>query len=257
MSALKKATPQEKHIIYVSTGAKEHYYTLRKMVINHAGNSRDDYICNLSKDKNEALAKAKDYFVQIQSRGSSSHVALVLSDQPEFDTTQNFKSRKALSDERLNDIENGITPIGRYNGFKINELPETYILWLADSFTGQVVTDNDRVFQALCSAALGLALERKLFEKRIEENSQVDHLGEVGQRVSLKGEITKYEVSLSFYGNMLDYTLKVDGKTVKYRGSKFIGSVGDVVQLKATIDEHLTLDNGFKLTFVKRPSLEK
>ena len=54
---------------------------------------------------------------------------------------------------------------------------------------------------------------------------------------------------------MLSYTLKVDGKTVKYRGSKYLGVVGDQVKLKATIDEHLTLDNGFKLTFIKRPTL--
>lgn len=258
MSAKKKAAPQkEKHILYVSTGAKEHFYTLRKMVIDRAGNTRDDYICNLSKDKVEAIAKAKEYFEQIQARNSAAQVELTLSSQPEFNTTQYFKSRKALSDDRLKDIENGITPIGRYNGFKVTELPETYILWLADKFTGEVVTDNDRVFQALCSAALGLALERKLFDKRIEENSQIGHFGEVGQRVSFRGEITKYEVNLSFYGNMLDYTLKVDGKTVKYRGSKFIGAVGDIVQIKATINEHLTLENGFKMTFVKRPTLEK
>lgn len=258
MSALKKLAPQkEKHIFYVSTGAKEHFYTLRKMVIDRVGNARDDYICNLSTSKVEALAKAREYFELIQSRHGDSQVNLTLSSQPEFTTTQHFKSRKALSDDRLKEIENGITPIGRYNGFKITELPETYILWLADKFTGEVVTENDQVFQALCSAALGMALERKLFEKRYEENSQVGHLGEVGQRVSFKAEIAKYEVNLSFYGNILDYTLKVDGKTVKYRGSKYLGSVGDVVQLKATIDEHLILENAFKMTFVKRPTLEK
>lgn len=98
-------------------------------------------------------------------------------------------------------------------------------------------------------------MERNLFDKPPEENKAVCHIGEVGQRVNFKAEITKYEVSLSFYGNMLSYTLKVDGKTVKYRGSKYLGAVGDQVTLKATIDEHLTLDNGFKLTFIKRPTL--
>ena len=134
-------------------------------------------------------------------------------------------------------------------------MPDSYVLWLADKFTGRAITDHDRTFQALAAAGLGLALERNLFQKPPEENKAICHFGEVGQRVNFVAEITKYEVSLSFYGNMLSYTLKVDGKTVKYRGSKYLGVVGDQVKLKATIDEHLTLDNGFKLTFIKRPTL--
>lgn len=251
----KIASHSEKHILYISVGAKEHFYTLRKMVIDRSGSSWDDYICNLATSREEAITKAQECFSKIKKHLSNHDIDLSLSLEPEFNTSQYFKSRKALSDDRLKAIENGITPIGRYNGFKISELPDTYVLWLADKFTGRAITDHDRTFQALASAGLGLALERNLFDKPQEENKAVCHIGEVGQRVNFKAEITKYEVSLSFYGNMLSYTLKVDGKTVKYRGSKYLGAVGDQVTLKATIDEHLTLDNGFKLTFIKRPTL--
>ena len=129
------------------------------------------------------------------------------------------------------------------------------VLWLADQFTGKFATANDRVFQTLASVALGLALERKLFDQKSETKCTTCHLGEIGQRITFKAEITQYEVSLSFYGNMIDYTLQVDGKIVKYRGSKYIGSVGQHIKLKATIDEHLTIKDGSEMTFIKRPTL--
>lgn len=251
----KIAANPEKHIFYISVGAKEHFYTLRKMVIDRNGSSWDDYICNLATTQEEAATKAMECFAKIKKHISSQDIDLSLCLEPEFNTTQHFKSRKALSGDRLKDIENGITPIGRYSGFKITELPDTYVLWLADKFTGRANTDHDRTFQALAAAGLGIALERNLFEQPPEENKAVGHFGEIGQRISFVGEITKYEVSLSFYGNMLSYTLKVDGKTVKYRGSKYLGAVGDQVKIKATIDEHVTLDNSFKLAFIKRPTL--
>lgn len=256
-SNAKFSNRKEKHIFYVSVGAKEVLYTLRKMIVDQTGHSWDSYICNLSANQNEALIKAQDFFNLISTRAAiaTPDIEVILSLEPEYNTTHNFKSRKVLSDERITQIENGITPFGAYRGFKISELPENYILWLADQFTGQFNTANDRVFQTLASVALGLALERNLFEQKLEKKSTTSHLGEIGQRTSFQAEITKYEVSLSFYGNILDYTLKVNGKTVKYRGSKYIGSAGQHVKLKATIDEHLIQKDGSEMTFIKRPAL--
>jgi hypothetical protein len=256
-SNLKLVPQKEKHIFYVSVGAKEVLYTLRKMIVDKFGNSLDSYICNLAVNKVDALAKAQEFFDLISARAvtATPEINLILSLETEYETSQIFKSRKALSDERITQIEQGITPIGCYRGFKITELPEHYVLWLADQFTGNFATANDRVFQTLASVALGLALERKLFDQKTETKNTTCHLGEIGQRITFKAEISQYEVSLSFYGNIIDYTLLVDGKIVKYRGSKYIGSEGQHIKLKATIDEHLTIKDGSEMTFIKRPTL--
>lgn len=258
MTAMKKPVQQkEKHLFYISVGAKEAFYTLRKMIVTVTGESFDNYICNLSANKEDAVAKAQEYFNQISIRSAKTtpDIKLVLSLDPEFNTSENFKSRKVLNDDRIVQIENGITPIGSYRGFKITELPESHLLWLADQFTGLHTTANDRVFQTLASVALGLALERKLFDKKISSKSTICHLGEVGQRIEFKAEITAYDVTMSFYGNILNYTLLVGDKIIKYRGSKYIGSVGEYVNLKATIDEHITTDSNSEITFIKRPTI--
>lgn len=246
---------KEKHIFYVSVGAKEIYYTLRKMVIMPSGHTSDDYVCTLSANKEEAVTKAKEHFASLTDHLKNHGVSFVLSVEPEYTTSQKFKSRKVLSDDRISQIENGITPIGSYSGFKISELPDHYLLWLADQYTGQANTANDRVFQTLASVALNLVLERNLFNKEVVKKETTCPLGPVGERIKFSALIQEYDVSISFYGNILSYTLLVDGKIVKYRGSKFLGAVGDTICLKATIDEHLNVEDGLDITFIKRPSL--
>ena len=103
----KIASNLEKHILYISVGAKEHFYTLRKMVIDRSGSTWDDYICNLATSKEEAITKAQECFSKIKKHVGNQDIDLSLSLEPEFTTSQHFKSRKALSDDRLNDIENG------------------------------------------------------------------------------------------------------------------------------------------------------
>ncbi|EOZ8645438.1 DUF3820 family protein [Acinetobacter baumannii] len=249
------AVKKEKHIFYVSVGAKEIYYTLRKMVIKTSGQISDDYVCTLSANKDEAITKAKDYFSSTAILLNNGDINLILSLKPEYNTSQKFKSKKVLSDDRITQIENGITPIGCYRGFKICELPEHYLIWLADQYTGEANTANDRVFQTLASVALNLVLERNLFNKDSVEKTTACPLGTIGERVKFCALIQEYDVSISFYGNVLSYTLLVDGKIVKYRGSKFIGAKGETINLKATIDEHLTVEDGSEVTFIKRPSL--
>ena len=62
----KIASNLEKHILYISVGAKEHFYTLRKMVIDRSGSTWDDYICNLATSKEEAITKAQECFSKIK-----------------------------------------------------------------------------------------------------------------------------------------------------------------------------------------------
>lgn len=244
-----------KNLFYISIGSKGVYYTLRKMQVFSSDVSVDSYVCNLSIDKEEAIEKAEAYFLKVKAR-TSSNIEVLLNPNPEYETSNNIQPKITSYDERLNQIENGVTPIGKYAGYKLEDLPNAYVMWLAEQYTGEFTTNHEEVFQALCSTGLSIAIDRKLFEERQEKIDSSEHIGELGQRAILKNiEITKYDVSISFYGNVLKYTLDIDGKTAIYRGSKYLGVAGDVITLKANIAEHAVLENGFKITYLKRPTL--
>ena len=241
-------------IFYISTGGKSVYYTLRQMEVYSTDVTTDRYVCNLAVDEIEAVEKAQMYVEKVKGRFLSG-VEVSLIEKPEYTTSAKIAPKTPSYDERLTQIENGIVPIGKYIGLTITDLPDSYILWLAEKYTGEVETNSEKVFQALAAVALGIAIDRQLFEERQAEIDKTEHLGAIGQRTILTGIIKKYETSISYYGNVLKYTLDVGGKTAIYRGSKFLGAIGDIITIKANIAEHAILDNGYKLTYLKRPAL--
>lgn len=263
MSALGLRKTQ--HTYYIGLGALDIFYTFRKEIIDkHGLVVSDAHICNLSTNLEEAQRKAEQYVQQIKDR-LGDVVDIVLDTEVEHTnwTKPNYKvSTMVLM--RLESLENGIVPFGKHSGTKIIDLPNAYILWMADK-NPNIENDNDSLpFKFLSDTCIGLCLERGLFEQRKQDNDKLHHYGEVGQRKIMTGVVkSAYQRRVLDYGGIgyrdlgiqYSYILEIEGCRVKYQGSVDLGCEGDTVTMKATITEHMTdSETNRKTTIIKRPS---
>lgn len=263
MSAVELRKPQ--HTYYIGLGALDIFYTFRKEIIDKYGLMvNDTHICNLSTNLEEAQRKAEQYVQQIKDRlGDAVDIAF----EKEVEHTNWVKPKYKVSAfvlMRLEAIENGVVPFGKHEGTKIVDLPDDYILWMADK-NPTIGDDNDSLpFKMLSDMCLGMCLERGLFEQRKQDNDKLKHYGEVGQRKVMTGIVkSAYQRRTGDYGGMghrdygiqYSYTLEIEGCNVRYQGSVDLGIAGDTVTMKATIAEHkVDSETKRKTTIIKRPS---
>lgn len=256
-AALQNNAQKTRHVYYIGVGGKEVFYTFRRAVFDKMGNAHTSHICNLSTDEDEALNKAQTYVNKLLSRHDpeTSNLIIEFDDSCEFSTSQEFgKSLPIHVLNGLRTLENGIVPIGKYRGQKLEDLPDDYVLWFADQFEGMGDFVERIVAKKLSSLCLGMALTRSLFEERLAKNAKMTYLGEVGQRIIFEATITDAKVSHGYYGEKFHYILQSGNSVVLYDGTADIGNTGDVVKLKATISSIDVDGKGYKTSTIKRPS---
>lgn len=248
-----------RHVYYIGVGGKEVFYTFRRAVFDTSGNVYSSHICNLSTDEEEAINKAQAYVDLLLARQTdSSNLIIEFDGSPENETSQEFG--KALPLHVLNGLrvlESGYVPMGKHRGDKIEDLPNSYVLWFADQFNTIGDFVERIVAKKLSSLCLGMALTRGLFEERLAQNASMTFLGEIGQRITFEATITTAKVSNGFYGEKFHYVLQSVDSVVMYDGTADIGNAGDTVQLKATISSINEDDKGYKTTTIKRPTVIK
>jgi len=243
--------------VFVSTGDLQAMFTLRTWrTVN--GYSIESYIKNLSTDFDKAQRLAREYAENLQSRigGDTCSVVYVGEDIDEV-----FKRRGKLSvrdTQNIESIEAGIVPFGKHRGLKIEDLPDSYILWLTD----QMSKEQDVVFSALCSVASGIADAKGLLAKREilrEERRQGDlksvHFGVVGTRYEEDVEVL-YKNRMEDQGFFMGfkYTIKIGDMILIHKGRTDLPE--GKCRLKFTVKFHYeTGEDKVKKTYINRPVL--
>jgi len=243
--------------VFISTGDLQAMFTLRTWrTVN--GYSIESYIKNLSTDFDKAERLAQEYADNLQSRIGGDTCSVVFSG---CDVDEVFKRRGKLSvrdTQNIESIEEGIIPFGKNKGMKIEELPDSYILWLTD----QLAKELDPVFSTLCSIASGIAQSRDLLAKREvrrEERRQEDlksaHFGEIGKRYEEDVEVlyrNRMEEQGFFMG--FKYTIKLSDQILTHKGKTDLPE--GKCRIKFTVKFHYeTGEDKVKKTYINRPVL--
>lgn len=248
-------------IYYVSTGALNAMYTLRSYRRSAGFTTIDNYLCNLSTDYDKAEQKATEYVDAIRQRiASDSLEVLFYMDAPE--EIMKRKGKLSVRDtQALEQLEEGIIPIGKNTGKKLADAQDGYIMFFADKAKEE---HESVVFAAFCAACMGIALERNLIAKREAakaERKAVDslsnHVGTIGERKEFTGEVVAVFRKESQEDGSIYYInkIRVGNDIICYIG-KELAAKGETITFKATIKTHKEYD-GIKSTQVNRPAIKK
>lgn len=242
---------------YISSGALNAMRTLRAVIHVPGVYFRDEYICNLARDWDEAVKKARARI------GNEAHL-----EGSEFDLNkwgQGATKIKPWMKQQLEQIELGYMPFGKHRGTKIVDLPESYVkYWVEQSAT-------NAVGQRLVQVFTDIANERDYFAKwdkaeadkeaaRLAEIAAMNHVGEVGERMTL---FLRCDKVLSFSGGTTwaGWTTNLNICRDRY-GNEFVykGSTrweeGKYYKVVATIKEHKTYQDKPQ-TVINRPKVLK
>lgn len=244
--------------VFVSTGELQAMFTLRTIrTVN--GFSIESYVKNLSTDFEKAERLAIAYADDLRSRIAGPTCQVIFSGT-EIDEV--FKRRGKLSvreTQYIEAIEDGFIPFGKHNGKKIEELPDSYLLWLTDQLNKD---DLSPVFFTLASIASGIADSRGLLAKReaAREEQRLEDLksewfGEIGNRyeedveVVFKKKVDDYEGPSYF-----KYTIKIGDKILTHKGGTDL-PLGKC-RIKFTVKfQFESGDDKIKKTYINRPVL--
>lgn len=249
-----------KPLYFISTGAQNCFYTLRYKWTEVCGARtvvRDYFIKNLSTDRDEAIAKAKEYL-------ATSTI--------QRDFSANFEVDAIV---RRDEIDWSVFQAGKYAGQSIVDVvaqDKPYIVWvcenlgdkkgyaktveLAKAYVAQELEDNN-------SARAAENKEREDAQKAKEAAAAASqYIGVVGARINFTGVVvfTKTFERQSFRGygteNGRITVVDVGGNLVKYWG--YLGEKGETVTFKATVKNHEIYNGTFgstRQTTVSRPKV--
>ena len=253
---------------FISTGSKSGFYTLWIETVKYSGGAtvngvyngqtykRPEYICNLPRDKERAMKKAREI------AGENAHIEFSnfsLDEIRRWKAEEYAKRRKAEAD-RVAKIDWGVFQAGKYAGRSLaevmNEDPD-YVQFLYDN---QLNNLKYQYTLELAKPMLDARMEQ-LHEKREAEEAErlakmstLSYVGEVGERQAFECTVT---FSRWFEGNFGDWQLvkMVDaaGNTIVYKGSADMGEKGDKVSFCASVKDHSEY-NDEKQTAIKRPT---
>lgn len=245
---------------YISTGAKNAMYTLRSVRRMHGMNPEfmpDHYIRNLAADLEKAEQKAAEYVDAYRERvGETEGFSIILS----FGADNAIYARRgklSVNDTRMIEtIEAGISPFGKHAGEKIDDLPESYILFFADKY-GHTEKPVMEVFAAAC---LGVALERGYIAKRDERRDEQrkkdllsNFVGEIGVRQTFEGVVESVFYKETFEGGYYINKVRCGDDLVMYFGNK-LGEKGESLKFKGTVKNHCEYEE-VKSTQINRPKV--
>lgn len=250
---------------FISSGRKNAMYTLR---VERRGGEyvSDNYICNLSTDPDKAEEKAREYFDRWSARhGETEYFKPVFAGFADFELFTRRGKMSVVDTERLELVEQGIMPFGKNKDKKFIDLPMNTVLWWADQGKEENIESKGDVFQAVCAACMGVALEKdyiakreEIRQERLERNARSEYIGEIKQRLDFEGKIEAVvscgmqQVSYNGWIEKFMNKILVGDNVVVYFG-KPLGEPGEEIKIRATVKAHEEY-NGVKQTIVNRPA---
>ena len=237
---------------YISSGEKNAMRTLRHVVSVPGSYYRDEYICNLARDFNEAVEKARE---KIGTKAKLNASDFDLNEWGEDVGIKPWMRRQ------LQMIDSGIMPFGKHRGFEIEKLDDGYVKYWVEQ------TATNIVGQTLVQKFTDIANERGLFDKweqeekkreakRQEKLEKMDYVGHVGRRMEIFIRCDKVLAFDGYYGvSYMNICLDRFGNRFVYRGTKK-WEEGKYYSVKATIKEHKEY-KGEKQNVISRPVVQK
>jgi uncharacterized protein (DUF3820 family) len=250
---------------YVSTGRKNAMYTLRarRDCIGQAAHMfefmPDFYVCNLAADEARAMEKAADYVEAFRTRVGETEDFKIIFDASGADR-EAYKRRGKLSVKdtfKIDRIESGIIPFGKYADKNFSDAPDSYILYWVDKSREEI---TDPVIGAIIAVCQGIAAEKGLIAKRDEarearhaEDLKSDYIGTIGKRQDFTGVLEYLSAPQDgSYGVWHTNKVRIGDDIVIYFGAP-LGEQGEAITFRATVKAHKEKD-GVKSTQVSRPA---
>jgi hypothetical protein len=249
---------------YIGTGAKNAMYTLRcrRDVLGQSTHMfefmPDFYVCTLAAEESRAAEKAQTYVDAMRDRiGESDDFKILFDSVPDREAYKRIGKLSVQDTHAVHMIESGVLPFGKHKGLRIEDAPDSYVLFFADKAKEK---QDSYVLDVLASACMGSALERGLIAKRAkarEERAAVDCLsnfiGTIGERREFTGEVVtafrKGEDGCAYWINKV----RCGNNIVTYIGGKALGELGATITFRGTIQKHDEYQ-GIKSTRINRPA---
>lgn len=236
---------------YLSSGEKNAMRTLR--VCRSGPNFySDEYICNLARDFDTAIEKAKSMI------GTNPLFANFYELNGWGETPSNLKP---WMKEQIAAINMGVMPFGKFKGETIADMEEGYIRYWVKQTASNVVG------AMLVQKFIDLANERDLFtkweseeaEKEAAKKAEIEkmcHVGKVGVRMEMFIRCDKVISIDGFYGvNYMNICKDRDGNQIIYKGSNRWDE-GKYYRVEATVKKHDSYKD-MPQTFINRPTIKK
>lgn len=242
--------------LFISTGKLNAMYTLRSFRSNGMF-AVEHYICNLAATLEKAQAKAQDYFDRLKARIPEWDISLTL--DPEWEVGVRRGKLSLKETQWIETIEGGKFPFGKYQGQEIATAPDSYVLFFADKIKDENANTTTQVLASVC---LGIALDRDLIAKREaakearqEQDMKSNYVGDIGQRLVIKGQIVSSFYKENDYEGWSFYITKIrqGDDLFVYFGNK-LGETGENIKLRATVKSHNEY-KGIKTTKINRPKV--
>lgn len=249
-----------KIIFYISTGAKDVYYTLNKVVQDGAIVISHNYVQNLSMDEDEAIQKAESFANRLSDAG----INCVFDGTVDGETYGKLGSKLKVEDHfKMEKIKAGKMPFGKHINQEIKDLPHDYMLWVISKFQ----SSENPVENSLAFATLAAAIDNGYLKDGEDilqcltdfnlKNSKSEYLGEKGQRLVIECTIISTNSFYDYFYKQETHSalLKQGENMISYSGSTCLGSKGDSIKVKATIKSTYE-SKGVKYTQINRPTLQ-
>ena len=247
---------------FIATGKGNGIFTLRM----HEGYDQDGeqktvYVCNLSKDADAAILKAKSV---IADRGDNPCELVETADSIKGHTFETWGECDPVRVANIKTAQNGVMPWGKYWGQQIALVPiEYFVNWMfysnidapcsdlaKEAIRQHVLLRRDEFMEVV--EANKAAEEKRQAEIEAKRNKS-NHVGNIKDRIDITATITFVKSIDTHFGVSLLTILENDnGDVFKYFGSVDLGDKGDKITIKATVKDHAEYD-GVKQTVITRP----
>lgn len=238
---------------YISSGEKNAMRTLRRVTTGNGGATtyHDEYICNLARDFDVAMEKAK----AIAGTNPVYGDAFELNDWGIGYTPKSWEKAAVAA------IEMGIMPFGKHKGSNLDDIfkDEGYVkYWVEQSASNRASTV---LIQKFVDAANVLGYfgkwEKEEEDKEAEKKMKQDtakHVGVEGERITLDLKCLKVLKFEGMYGTTYYNICETrEGNPVLYRGANSWDQ-GLCYKVKGTIKEHGFYE-GVAQTSISRPTI--
>ncbi len=219
----------------------------------------DCYVCNLAADESRAMEKAAEYVEAFRARVGETEDFKIVFDESGA-AREAYKRRGKLSIEdtfKIERIESGVIPFGKYADKNFSETPDSYILYWVDKSRDEI---TDPVIGAIIAVCQGIAAEKGLIAKRDAarearhaEDLKSNYIGTIGKRQAFTGVLEYLSgPNEGSYGVWHTNKVRIGDDIVIYFGAP-LGEQGETITFRATVKAHKEKD-GVKSTQVNRPA---
>tara|TARA_Y100000114_G_C11738722_1_gene317748 strand:- start:759 stop:1544 length:786 start_codon:yes stop_codon:yes gene_type:complete len=249
-------------LYFIATGRGNGIFTLRmRDGYDSHGDERTVHICNLSKDAQTALLKARSVIAQ---RGDNPCELLDTVEDLNRHKFQTWGECDPVRAANIKTAQKGVMPWGKYWGQQIELVPiEYFVNWMfysnidapcadmaKEAIRQHVLLRRDEFMNVV--DANKAAEEKRQAEIEAKRNKS-NHVGNIKDRIDITATITFVKSIDTHFGVSLLTILENDnGDVFKYFGSVDLGDKGDKITIKATVKDHAEYD-GVKQTVITRP----